>query len=386
MKIAHLTTVDISLRYFLLNQLRFLKENQFDVYAISSSGEHIPTIQNAGIKHISVKISRDFFSPLRDILSLIHLVKVLRKYKFQIVHAHTPKASFLGQIAAKIAGTPIIIRTVHGFYFHEHTHPLMRFFLIRMEKIVGKISDLIFSQNSEDIETAIKTGICEPEKIILLGNGINLKDYNPDQINPAKQTELRRNFNIQDDDRVIGFVGRLVEEKGLLDLFQAVRIVRESINNLKLLIIGTTDYAKKDAITPEMAQKYGISDLCVFAGLQEDMPLFYSLMDIFVLPAINEGIPRVAMEASAMGIPSILNNVRGCREVVRDGENGRLVPIKNIDVLSDAILDLLTDQQKANRMGMLSREKALREFDEQRVFDIVLTNYQKLIEEKQIRT
>ena len=211
---------------------------------------------------------------------------------------------------------------------------------------------------------------------------INLKDFDPDQINQREQERLRRKFNIQDDDRVIGFVGRLIEEKGLLDLFQAVRIVRESIDNIKLLVIGTTDYAKKDAVTPEMAKEFGISDICVFTGIQEDMPLFYSLMDIFVLPAINEGIPRVAMEASAMGIPNILNNVRGCREVVRDGENGLLVPVKNIAVLSEAIIDLLMDPQRGKQMGMLGREKALREFDEQRVFEIVLSNYQKLIDRK----
>jgi len=381
-KIVHITAVDISLRYFLLDQLVYLKDNQFDVYAISSSGENVPVIQKAGIKHIPVNISRNILSPFKDILSLINLVRILRKYNFQILHAHTPKASFIGQIAGKIAGTPIVIRTVHGLSFHEYTDPLLRFFLIRMEKIVGKISDMILSQNSEDIDTAIKTGICEPEKIILLGNGINLKDYDPDQINPREQEQLRRKFNIKDDDRVIGFVGRLVEEKGLLDLFQAVRIVRESIDNIKLLVIGNTDYAKKDAVTPDMAKEFGISDICVFTGIQVDMPLFYSLMDIFVLPAINEGIPRVAMEASAMGIPSILNNVRGCREVVRDGENGLLVPVKNIAVLSEAIIELLMDPQRGKQMGMLGREKALREFDEQRVFEIVLSNYQKLIDRK----
>ena len=385
-KIVHITAVDISLRYFLLDQLVFLKDNHFDVYAISSDGEFVPVIQEAGIKHIPVNISRNFFSPIKDIFSLINLVRILREHKFQILHAHTPKGSFLGQIAGKIAGVPIIVRTVHGFYFHEHTHPLLRFLLIRMEKIGGKISDLILSQNSEDVYTAIDTGICDPEKILLLGNGINLTDFDPDQINPAKQKQLRKNLNIQDDDRVIGFVGRLVEEKGLLELFQAVRIVRDSINNLKLLIIGATDHAKKDAITPEMAQKYGISDICVFAGLQEDMPLFYSLMDVFVLPAINEGIPRVAMEASAMGIPCILNNVRGCREIVRDGENGLLVPLKDIDALSDAIMDLLTDQKRGKHMGVLGREKALREFDEQRVFKIVLSNYQKLIDHNKIKS
>ncbi|MBW1764925.1 MAG: glycosyltransferase, partial [Deltaproteobacteria bacterium] len=206
-KIVHITAVDISLRYFLLDQLVYLKDNQFDVYAISSSGENVPVIQKAGIKHIPVNISRNILSPFKDILSLINLVRILRKYNFQIVHAHTPKASFIGQIAGKIAGTPIVIRTVHGLSFHEYTDPLLRFFLIRMEKIVGKISDMILSQNSEDIDTAIKTGICEPEKIILLGNGINLKDFDPDQINPREQEQLRRKFNIQDDDRVIGFVG-----------------------------------------------------------------------------------------------------------------------------------------------------------------------------------
>jgi glycosyltransferase involved in cell wall biosynthesis len=381
-KIAHLTTVDISLRYFLLDQLRFLKQNDFDVYAISSNGEHVPVIENAGIKHISVKISRSFFSPLRDVLSLIKLVRILRIQNFQIVHTHTPKASFLGQIAARIAGVPIIVRTLHGFYFHEFTPPLAKLFMVSMERIAGNISDLILSQNAEDIQTAVKNGICKPEKIVYLGNGINLQEFDPDGIDPVKREKLRREFKIGDNDHVIGFVGRLVEEKGLLELFQAVQIVRERLPGIKVLIVGPIDSEKKDAVTPEKADRYGISDICIFTGHQEYMPLYYSLMDIFVLPSYREGYPRSAMEASAMTVPSILTDIRGCREVVQHGVNGLLVPVKNATALAQSITELLTDESKARMMGAHGREKALSDFNERRLFDIVLTNYRQLLDRK----
>ncbi|MCJ7624341.1 MAG: glycosyltransferase, partial [Anaerolineaceae bacterium] len=127
----------------LLNQLKYLQGQGFQVSTISSPGENVSEITKAGIQHIPVNISRSLFSPLSDVLSLSRLVKILSKENFLIVHTHTPKASFLGQIAAKLAGTPIIIRTLHGFYIREDMHPLLRWMIIRLEKIAGRTSDLI---------------------------------------------------------------------------------------------------------------------------------------------------------------------------------------------------------------------------------------------------
>jgi len=382
LKIAHITTIDLSLKYLLLNQLKFIKDRGYKVTGISSSGLYVKDIEVAGIRHISVPITRQLISPLTDLLSLIRLFRLLRKEQYHIVHVHTPKASFLGQIAAKMVGTPIIIRTLHGFYFHEKTNRLVRRLLIILESFVAKFSDLILSQNSEDIETAIIEGICDKSKIEYLGNGIDVERFNPLIIHESDIIKISRELDLEKGKRIIGFVGRLVAEKGIYELIEAAKILKESLVDIQFLIIGPVDIDKKDAVTPEIAKEFGVDDCFIFAGHQEEMPLLYSLMDVFVLPSHREGFPRSLMEASAMSVPTVTTDIRGCREVVEDGLNGILVPLGDVKALAEALLTILINPAKAKFMGENGRRIALERFDERIVFTKVVQAYQSLLKKK----
>jgi glycosyltransferase involved in cell wall biosynthesis len=377
--VAHITTIDLSLRYLLLNQMKYLWEKGFQVIGISSPGTHTSEIESAGIQHIPIAITRRLISPVADLVSLVSLVRVLKKERFQIVHVHTPKASFLGQIAARLAGVPIVIRTLHGFYFHEGTPPMTRRAMIWMERFAGQFADAILSQNKEDIQTAITEKICKPEKISYLGNGIDLQQFNPAKINLSDLDQLRREFDLNPTKKVVGFVGRLVAEKGILELLQAVKIIQKKSDDIQFLFVGPIDRENKNLITPELAVKMGISEICKFVGFQEDMPLVYALMDVFVFPSHREGFPRSLMEASAMGLPVIATNIRGCREVVVSGENGLLVPLEDIQALSNSIMEILNNPQKASMMGKTGRKIAAERFDERKIFEKVDRAYQKLM-------
>src|SRR5690606_10516281 len=138
-----------------------------------------------------------------------------------------------------------------------------------------------------------------------------------------EQAKLERELGIQPGEPVVGFVGRLVEQKGILELLDAMRQVRAKIPNVRLLIVGPLDSEKKDALTVDVAKRYGLEDACVFTGMRQDMPELYALMDVFVLPSHREGFPRSPMEASAMSVPSVVTDIRGCRETVLEGETGR---------------------------------------------------------------
>jgi len=380
--LAHITTIDLSLRYLLLNQLKFFKDQGFRVVGISSSGPNVNVIEDGGIQHISVPISRQLFSPLADLFSLVKLVNVLRKEKFQIVHVHTPKASFLGQVAARIAGTPIIIRTLHGFYFHNGTKPLLRKVLILIERFAARYSDAILSQNSEDIKTAVREKICSPEKISFLGNGIDLQLFNPDSIEQERLDKLRDEFEIDPQKKIVGFVGRLVAEKGVLEIFQAIQEISSRLDDVQFLFVGPVDVGKKDAVTPQTAADLGIEEFCKFVGFQDDMPSIYALMNVFVLPSHREGFPRSLMEACAMGVPSIASDIRGCREVVKDHQNGLLVPVKDPDALAEALIVLLNDEKLASEIGQNGQIAAKLNFDEGIVFDKVLQTYQNQLTRK----
>jgi len=381
-KVAHITTIDMSLHYLLLNQLRSLQQAGYKVIGISSPGPEVPAIEAAGIRHIPVRMTRNPFTPFQDLNALWQLYHIFRHEHFTIVHTHNPKPGFLGQVAAKMAGVPIIVNTLHGFYFHDHMRPALRRFYITLEKIAARCSDVILSQNREDIETAIREGICPPEKIRHLGNGIDVQRFNPARFSPQDIARKRDELGLFDNTRVVGFVGRLVQEKGLLELFAAARIVREQVPEVRFVFIGPVDTHKPDALTPDSAQAYGIADICHFLGMRQDMPELYALMDVFVLPSHREGFPRAPMEASAMKVPCVVTNIRGCREAVEHGRNGLLVPLGDVQALADAIVELLTDREKARRMGEEGCRMALERFDERLVFEKVKAEYARLLREK----
>ena len=218
----------MSLRYMLLNQLKSLQESGYDVYGISAPGPERPVIEAAGIHYLPVKMTRNF-TPLADLAALWQLYRVLKRERFTIVHTHTPKPGLLGQLAARMAGVPIVINTIHGFYFHEHMQPIWRRFYITLEKIAARCSDVVLSQNHEDVDTAIQEGICQPERIKYLGNGFNLEQFDRACLDDSHLESKRRELSLPPDVPVVGFVGRLVAEKGILELLQAARLIVQQI-------------------------------------------------------------------------------------------------------------------------------------------------------------
>lgn len=378
-----MTTIDMSLRYLLLNQLVSIQRAGYKVYGISAPGPNIGALVSAGIRHISVRMTRHF-SPLSDIRSLLSLYKVMRNERFTIVHTHTPKPGLLGQLAARMAGVPVVVNTLHGFYFHDHMPLAWRRFYIAMERIAALCSDVILSQNSEDIETAVREGICSRSKVRHLGNGIDLERFTRSNLSSVLLEGKRRELGLATGQPVIGFVGRLVREKGLPELLEAAPQVLSSFPDARFLIIGPTDADKPDALTPATVAKYGVLDACIFTGMRNDMPTLYGLMDVFVLPSHREGFPRSPMEASAMQVPCIVTDVRGCRETVEHGQNGFLVPLGDVQAMADRIVQLISDCDLARRMGEEGHRIALERFDERQVFEKVKAEYARLLREKGI--
>ncbi len=351
-RVAHVTTVDLSLRYLLLNQLERIRDEGYEVAGISADGPDVAVIEAHGIPHFAVPMTRRF-TPLADLRALWAITRLMRRERFDIVHTHTPKAGLLGQLAARLSGVPVVVNTLHGFYFHDDTDPLPRRFYIWMERLAARCSDSILSQNEEDIGTAIAERIAPPELLKWLGNGIDVTRFDRRRLSDASLQALREEIGLEADSRVVGFVGRLVEEKGILDLLEAAKSVAATVPEARFLIVGPYD--------------------------EDDIPELYALMDVLVLPSYREGFPRAPMEASAMGVPAVVTDIRGCRETVEPGVNGLLVPVGDVDALARALIELLTDEPRRRRMGEAGRAIAEERFDEQKVFERVLEEYERLL-------
>jgi glycosyltransferase involved in cell wall biosynthesis len=368
----------------LLNQMRSLREEGYEIVAISSPSSFGPSIEAAGVRHIPVPITRNI-TPIADLISLWRLWRVMRRERFAIVHTHTPKAGLLGQLAARLARVPLVVNTVHGFYLHSGMNPVARRIYLLLEKLAATCSDRILSQNAEDIEIAVRERVCRREKIKLLGNGIDLTQFDPDAISTENVERLRAELGLKPGASVVGFVGRLAaKRKGFADFLAAAQEISARVPDCRFLVVGESDRGKPDAMEASAAGVHGIADHCVFVGQRDgsELPHFYKLMDVLVLPSIFEGLPRVVMEASAMGVPAVVTDVKGNREAVVHECNGLLVPLGDVPALAAAVVRVLTDRQLAKHMGIKGHAMALERFDEQTTFATVKNEYRRLLSDK----
>ena len=383
-KICYIVAVDITIKLILLNYLKRLSEKNYEVWVVCSPSPFLKEIERDNIKVKAIKISRKIFTPVADLFSFFKLVFFLKKEKFDIVQVQTPKATLLGQLAAKLAGVPIVINNNFGFYFYNFS-PFKKSIFIFFERLASKWSDLMFAINREDIKTAISEKIFKEEKIKYLGFGIDINRFNPDRFSKDFILKKKEQFGIPLDKKVIGIIARLVKEKGYVELFEAFADVLKKYPKAILLIIGISEPHKKDSVDIEMVKGYGIKDSIFFLGQKKRVEDFYALMDVFVLPTHREGLGNTILEASAMEKPVIATDIRGCRESVDNGKTGILVPPKDYDKLSEAILSLVKNSELCLKFGKAGRNKINNDFNEDKVFEVVIREYEKLIKEKVCR-
>jgi glycosyltransferase involved in cell wall biosynthesis/ribosomal protein S18 acetylase RimI-like enzyme len=376
MKIAHLATVDLSLRYLISPQLDAATELG-PVYAISAPGPYVQEIEEMGVTHVPLRHSTRGTSLRSDLKVLVEFWRAIRTLDLDVLHTHNPKPGVYGRILGRVAGIPIVVNTVHGLYASPDSPVLKKALVYALEGIAARFSDMELVQNVEDLELMRRLRIAPRNKLRLLGNGVDLSKFNPNKARVSRLA-LREEFGIGDDELVVGFVGRLVEEKGIPELVEAISMLEVSP---RVLVAGPDDIAKGDAVTGDLVERARDAGID-FVGMRSDIDAFYGAIDVFVLPSHREGFPRAAMEAAASGLPLILTDIRGCRQVVEHGRNGLLVPVRDPEALAAAITELLGSDEMRARMGQESAKMAITEFDEAKVVEIVLGTYRELAQRK----
>lgn len=378
LRVAHLTTVDLSLRFLLWPQLLSIVESGAVAYGISSPGPWVAELEEAGVRHVELRSSTRGVSFLSDIRASIEFWKAVRGLGLTVLHTHNPKPGIYGRILGRLAGVPVVVNTLHGFYATETDSLLKRAVVYTLEAIASRFSDAELHQNIEDLELARRLRIVRPSRSRLLGNGIDLRRFDPVGVFPDTRSRIRSELGVGDDVVVVGTVGRLVAEKGFPELFEAVEGLGEGY---LLVVIGPVDPDKPDSLPTEMverAERAGVR----FLGMRTDMEDLYSAMDLFILASHREGFPRAAMEAAAMGLPVIATDIRGCRQVVQQDVNGMLIPVGDPASIREAIHALGRDPRRRQEMSQASRRIAEEEFDERRVVSIVIETYMEILEGK----
>ncbi|HXF72484.1 MAG TPA: glycosyltransferase family 4 protein, partial [Actinomycetota bacterium] len=379
-RVAHVTTVDLTLRFLLLGQLRRLRDEGYEVWAVSAPGPWAADLEAEGIRHLPWPHATRSWDPAADARALAELVGLLRRGRFDLVHTHNPKPGVLGRVAARLAGVPCVVNTVHGYYATPEDPPARRAAVLGLERLAARLSDLELFQSEEDLRWARRARVVPPGRAVFLGNGTDLARFDPAAVDPGRAAALRAELGIPEGAPVVGSVGRLVAEKGYRELFEAASRVRARRPEVRFLAVGAPDTGKADAIGPRELEA-ARADV-VFCGWREDVRDLLALVDVFVLPSWREGVPRSAIEAAAMGRAMVLTDIRGCREVARDGREALLVPPRAPAKLAAAIERLLDDPGLRERLGRAARARALERFDERRVAETVVRCYRRVLQQK----
>lgn len=382
MKILHVCAIGATAEKLLLPQINYFLSRKLLVGIACSPDPEVEQLQQQGYAIHTVQIDRRI-DPVTNLKSIYQLAKLIRENHYDLVHVHTPIAAVLGRIAAKIAGVKRIVYTAHGFPFHDQSPPSQYRFYFIVEKLCTPLTDLILTQSYEDFITAQKSGLCAPEKVRYLGNGVDIDLFNRNRLTPSHQIKLKKSLGIPETaDLIIGTVGRLTRKKGSGYLIEATAKLVPQFPNLHTLIVGgelSTDPEPFQAELVEQVRTLGIENNVTFTGDRDDIPELLGLLDIFTLPTFtHEGLPRSILEAMSMGLPVVATDIRGCREAVIHGKTGLIVPPKDSEKLAEALGTLLLDSDRRQVYGAAGRQRIESEYDENLVFQRLAEFYREL--------
>lgn len=381
MTVVHVMTAPISL-FFLAGQVSFMRNAGFSVHAIASPGPELAAFgAQEGATVLAVDMPRRI-TPLRDLLALWRLWKALRGIRPHIVHAHTPKGGLLGMIAAWLARVPVRVYHIRGLPFVTATG-LRRSLLRATERVSCGLAHRVLAVSQSMRTIALEDGLCGEEKIKVLlggsGNGVDATGRFVPQV-PAVRADARAKLAIPSDALVIGFVGRLVRDKGVVELATAWNDLRERIPGLHLLLLGHT--ASENAVPAEVLAALRADSRVHLTGHARDMPQLYAAMDVVALPTYREGFPNVALEAAAMELPIVATSVPGCVDAVQDGITGVLVPPRDARALAEALLRYLGEPELRIQHGRAGRRRVLVEFRREAIWEAIASEYRSLLEHR----
>ena len=385
-KLIRITTVPISFKVLLKGQLRFMTSNGFDVKGVSSEGEELREVrENEGIVMEAINMSRKI-TPFQDLKSLWEMWNFLRKEKPQIVHTHTPKAGIIGMLAARLAGVPHRLHTVAGLPLMEATG-IKRKILNFVEKLTYSSATRVYPNSKGLYDFILQNNFTQSNKLKIIANGssngINTTFFNPEQVTVTERVTLREKLNIQPDDFVFVFVGRIVSDKGINELIKAFSELKTAENNeltgIKLLLVGGLE-SDLDPLNPETLAEINQNKDIISAGFQQDVRPFFAISDALAFPSYREGFPNVVMQAGAMGLPSIVSDINGCNEIIVEGENGLIIPSKNVEKLKEKMLTLARDKNLYVKLKENSRRMIENRYEQSVVWNALLEEYEGLLQ------
>jgi len=319
--------------------------SKFDVSVCSEGGGPlVEELKKAGVAHHEAS-----FGKKRWGRSVARIQRILENERVGILHTHGGIAGFFGRRAARKAGTPVVIHTLHGIHYLHYRNPALKRAYISLERYYSKFTDKLVLVSEGDREAARRYRLAPEAKLVVIKNGLD-----PAMLKARRDaSRLKKKLGLGDAAPIIGTVARLHHQKGVVFLVRAASRIKQEFPDAKVLCVGGGPLRSKMA---EEVRKLGLEDTVVLLGEAPDGAGLISSFDVFVLPSLWEGLPFVLIEAAALGKPIVATDVEGNNEVITDGETGLLVPAQDPEALAGAVIRLLRDRKMAKRLAASAKK------------------------------
>jgi glycosyltransferase involved in cell wall biosynthesis len=370
-RIVDIINLSSSADTLLRERVLALRARGIDNHIVCMPGPYVQPLRELGIP-IGIAHFPRGYNPVKFLWSLLETVAYLKRVKADLVHTHCSVPGVIGRLAARLAGVPVIMHTVHGFHFHDAGRGFSHALAIAVERFVGRFTNVMLSQNRADIEQAVRHRIVPRERLFYIGNGIDVDRF---PVAPACVDEQRT--------PVITCVARFEPVKNHGMLIEAARILKEHGTAFELWLVGG---GSGRALWEERCAEWGLANHVRFLGYRDDIPELLAASDLGTLTSLKEGIPRAALEAMVVGLPVVATRVNGTREVVRDGDTGFLVEVGDVAGLANALERLLLNPELRARMGERGRRVVLAEYDEADIVNNLERIYREVLSRRGIST
>lgn len=359
----------------LLSLIKDLDRERYNIFLFTaSSGLLLPEI--LAINNTEIKRSRFLERPInivKDLLALWEIYIFIKRNKIDIVHTHSSKAGIVGRLAAKLARVKVIIHTVHGWSFNDYQPLLIKGLFIWLERIVSKFTDNIIVVSGYDKQKGLNNRIGETDKYAFIRYGVDYLQFN------RRNDSARSSFGINEGDLVVGMVACFKPQKCPEDFIRLASLVNKTNRSVKFLLIGD------GVLRPNVESlifKYNLENNVFLLGWQNDVPKILSVIDIFVLTSLWEGLPISVLEAMASSKPVVATDTGGIGEVIVDAKTGFLVSAHNIEKMSERLFLLLNDESLRVKIGNSARDYLCSYFSIENMIGNTERLYYNLIIEK----
>lgn len=383
-KILRIVTTSNSFS-LLKGQLSFLRQKGWEVIAVSGGAKNkLQQLTEAeGVNSILIPHLIRSINVANDLKALFELIRVIKREKPLIVHANTPKGSLLGMIAAWYCRIPHRIYTVTGLRFETATGAFRRL-LIAMERITCFCATKVIPEGDGVAATLRRERITtKPLKKILNGNinGVDLEYFSRTQNLEEEAHQIKTKIG---EGFTFIFVGRIVRDKGIIELIEAFQKLQEIHPECRLVLLGRREQ-DLDPIPQSTLQAIEDNPAIFEAGWQNDIRPWFIAADVLVLPSYREGFPNVVMQGGAMGLPSVVTDINGCNEIIIEGENGYIVPSHNSQALYMGMKEMIENTAKTKEMAQKARTLIAARYEQRAVWKAILSEYQTLLNNKNVQ-